>query len=133
MAGLSLNYGDAWGLDSTSRNCQQTIDKFLGSLKEKVKNDAMSKTGCDSDLFEDCWDEVWKTTNEQLPVVLRVAKRNEYFRNKIISSLKKEIGDDEVFNNKSYTAAMFDEKDIAACEKIGVTPQQMVDYLKSLY
>lgn len=122
---LTLNYGDAWGLDTDSYSSGY-------SLKERVAKEAMEKSGCDRDLFEDCWDEVWKT-NDQLPVVLHVIKRNESYKNKVLDSLKKLLGD-EVFNNKSYTTEMFEEKDaVARCEKIGVTPQQMVDFLKSLY
>ena len=131
MSGLSLNYGDAWGLGTGSYSSREKeIANFLvNSFKQEVAREALS-VGCDRQTFEDVWAEVGRKS--ELPAALRVIKRNGFYRNRVLEALKRELGL-EAYKNKSFTTAMFDEKDIEECEKIGVTPEQMIEFLKTLY
>ena len=131
MNGLSLNYGDAWGLGSSSRN-EQIAQELTLVYKERVAKEVTLSADirCDRQTFEDIWAETGRKS--ELPTSLRVIKRNNFYRNRVLESMKKELGE-EAFNTKSFTVAMFEEKDIEACKKIGVTPEQMVEFLKSLY
>lgn len=114
MSGLSLNYGDAWGLGTGSYSSREKeiANVLENSFKEEVAREARRKS--------------------ELPAAFRVIKRNGFYRNRFLEALKRELGL-EAYKNKSFTIAMFDEKDIEECETIGVTPEQMVEFLKSLY
>lgn len=54
MTGLTLNYGDAWGLGTGSYSSREKeIANFLvNSFKEEVAREALS-VGCDRQTFED--------------------------------------------------------------------------------
>jgi len=130
MSGLSLNYGDAWGLGTGSYSREKEIANFLAnSFKEEVAREALS-VGCDRQTFEDVYAEVGRKS--ELPAALRVIKRNGFYRNRVLESFKKDI-DEKTFINKSYTVSIFSEEDIEKCKEIGVTPEQMIDFIKSLY
>ena len=70
--------------------------------------------------------------DDSLPKELQIIKRNNGFKAKVLESFKKDIGE-ESFINKSFNTSLFSEKDIEMCKKIGVTPEQMIDFIKSLY
>ena len=122
MSGLSLNYGDAWGLGTDSYSsrekeiAKEIANVLENSFKEQVAREKALSVGRKSEL----------------PAAFRVIKRDGLYRNLFLEALKKVVGL-EAYKNKSFTTAMLDEEYIKECEKIDVTPEQMIEFLKSLY
>lgn len=124
-----LTFGVASSLESSSRN-EQIAQELTLAYKERVAKEVMTKTGCSQQMFEDVWSETGRKSD--LPMALRVIRRNDIYRTKVLESLKKELSEED-YINKSFTTTMFEEKDIEDCKRIGVTPEQMIEFLKSLY
>ena len=129
MTGLTLNYGDAWGLNSYS-NPSSSVRKYIHNNIEDGISVGM-RQGLTRTESEDVV-AVCLNSDDSLPKELQIIKRNDGFKAKVLESFKKDI-DEESFINKSFNTSLFSEKDIEMCKKIGVTPEQMIDFIKSLY
>lgn len=129
MTGLTLNYGDAWGLNSYS-NPSSSVCKYIhNNIEDGIA--AGMRQGLTRTESEDVV-AVCLNGDDSLPKELQIIKRNDGFKAKVLESFKKDI-DEESFINKSFNTSLFSEKDIEMCKKIGVTPEQMIDFIKSLY
>ena len=130
MTGLTLNYGDAWGLNSSLRDTISSVSNYIHNQIEDGVAVAM-RHGFSRKEGEDMV-AVHLYDDGKLPKTLQFIKRNDVYRAKVLESFKKDI-DEKSFINKSYTVSIFSEEDIEKCKDIGVTPEQMIDFIKSLY
>jgi hypothetical protein len=132
MTGLTLNYGDAWGLNShsSSYTISNSVREYIHEQIERGITLAEYRGFTRSegeDMIAVCLND-----DSKLPKTLQFIKRNDTYRAKVLDSFKKDV-DEKTFINKSYTVSIFSEEDIEKCKEIGVTPEQMIDFIKSLY
>jgi len=127
--GVGFDYlNDGSDYDSIAQNlAKDYIEKVVDESMTALCN---AKLKCNGSLIRDILDESYSTS--KLPMALRVIRRNDFYRTKVLESLKKELSEED-YINKSFTTTMFEEKDIKDCKRIGVTPEQMIEFLKSLY